>query len=165
MAENREFTHAMFAEKLLNRTALGVFVVAFAFILDIAATYMDGALERIVDIASYALSLLVIVIILPVFLTYVRHFRRHRDPVDSFVLQTYQTACVRAFEATFISLIFLDLIVSKFFPEILAQVVVEGVIAFCLLVMSITFFILNRRANRDDEDDDFGADGFEEGEA
>jgi hypothetical protein len=159
MAKDREVSHVVFAEKLLNRTALGVLIVSFAFVFDIAATYAEEGRQTFFDIVSYALSGLVILIILPIFLSYVRHFRGEGDLVDSFVLQSFRTGCVRAFEVTFVSLIFLDLVISKFYPKILAQVVVEGVLALSLSVMSLTFFILNLKDGRNDlGDDDWGED-------
>lgn len=149
--EGREFSKAIFAEKLLQRTALGVFLVSIAYVFDIAGTYAVGTFETVLDVVSYALSIAVVLLILPIFLEYLRKFRRVKDPVDSFVIESYRTACNRAFEATFITMIFLDLAVSKFFPDIPAAIVVEGVLALSLAVMSITFFILNRRSD-DDED-------------
>lgn len=154
MTKDRSFTHAMFAEKLLHRTSLGVFLVSIAYVFDIAATYADGTIETVLDVVSYALGILVILIILPVFLTYVRHFRRAKNPIDSFVLDIYRTACVRAFEVTFMSLIFLDLVISKFFPDFPAAITVEGVLALSLGVMSVTFFVLNKRSGADDSDED-----------
>lgn len=154
MTKDRSFSHAMFAEKLLHRTSLGVFLVSIAYVFDIAATYAEGTVETVLDVVSYALGILAILIILPVFLTYLRHFRRARNPIDSFVFQIYRTACVRAFEVTFISLVFLDLVISKFFPSVPAAIIVEGVLALSLSVMSVTFLVLKRRSDKDESDED-----------
>lgn len=154
MAKDRLFSHAMFAEKLLHRTALGVFLVSIAYVFDVIATYAEGTMETIFDVISYGLGILVILIILPVFLTYLRHFRGISNPIDSFVFQIYRTACVRAFEVTFISLIFLDLVISKFFPLVPAAIIVESVLALSLSVMSVTFLVLNRKTDTDEFDDD-----------
>lgn len=155
---NGAASKADFAEKLLQRTALGVFVVSIAFVLDIAATYAEGTFERVLDVLSYAMSLAVVLLIFPVFWTYVRKYRGMRDPIDSFVAEAYRTACVRSFEATFITMVFLDLAVSKFFPDISAAIVVEGMLALSLAVMSLTFFFLNRRS---DGDEDWDGDDHE----
>ena len=106
------------------------------------------------------LSLLVLVILLPVFIRFVR-LRANKDcdwsQPGGYVAEIFGKACVRAFSATFVLLIVLQVVADKYFAALPTAFFLSVILALSLGVLGLTFFYLVR-SDEDELDDEFGGE-------
>lgn len=150
-------------DKIMQKTALGVLLVACAYTLGVLKVFFDAPIVTILDYSKMALGILAIVMVLPGFLKGVQLRREHgeacREP-EGFIKEMFNKAAGKSFQFTFIFLIFLEMISRNYLAHLPAEFFLKLVIAVTLAIFSLTFFFLSRS----DSDEDI-EDGFINGEA
>ena len=157
--DNSEST-AQFVDKFLHRTAIGVLLMAFAYVTSSAMYLVSEEVAATLDVVELLLALLAVAAVLPVFIKYVR-LRSNRQcdqsESDGYMADVLKKACVKAFSFTFVFLIILEPTSEKYLTELPTDFFINVILAFTLGVFSLTFFSLIR-SDHDEFEDDFDSE-------
>ncbi len=159
LSKKREETAAQFIDRFLQFTTLGVFVLSFSYGVGAASYFMPVEMVATMDTVKIGLAVLGSAIVLPFFIKFVRYRKTcGKSFLDQsgFIIDVYRKACETAFAATFVFLIFLELVSGEIYPDLPAIVYVRAVLTVLLLSLSISFFFMSR--SDDEEYDDFGGE-------
>lgn len=157
----REETAAQFIDRFLQFTTIGVFVLSFSYGVGAASYFLPAEMVGVLNTLKIGLAVLGSAIVLPFFIKFVRYRKtcgKNFLDQSGFIIDVYRKACETAFAATFVFLIFLELISGEIFPDLPAVVYVRAVLTVLLLSLSISFFFMSR-SDDDELDDDFGGEG------
>ena len=155
MSNNSTESPAVIIDRFFQRIAIGVTLLGLSYALS-AASYIVSE-----DIASYIgplktlLSIMVLVVVFPAFWTFMKLDKKIRSlcyEPDSFIVEMFKNACVRAFSITFVTLIILELLSEVHFPELAPSFFLNIALWISLDVFALTFF-MSTLASDDDEDD------------
>lgn len=146
---------ALLLERFMQRTALGVFLLALRYGMTAAGPLLGEELMALVRYLQLALSLLIVLLVLPAFWHYLKLRRQRRADCanpDSFVLEMFRRAALIAFSYSFVLLVLLDLVSRKSLVYLSAPLVINLVLSFMLAVFSISFYLLSRLDEPDDDE-------------
>ena len=149
---------AQIVDHFIQRTAIGVTLIALQYGASTAAYLMDDTAQRWIGRGSLALSILIIILVLPAFLRYFQLRKRNRAGcrgAESYMLDTFRQAGLWAFSFTFILLQILMIITEKGGIDLPAAFFVKLALTGATGSLGLSFFFMTRGG---DENDDFGDD-------
>jgi len=146
-------------EKFMQRTAAGTFLLAVSYSIGTAEYLVTGDLAETLNLIQKPLGILVILIVAPAVWSLMRIGAFRRPPgcsePESFVKDMLTRASTLAFSVTFVTLLALQVLSGKIFTDQPAAFFIQIALMVSLYVFSISFFILSRDT---EEDDEFGED-------
>ena len=148
---------AQIIDSFMQRTALGVFLMALAYSMSAAMLVASPKVAEVLDNVQLGLGILVLLIVFPAFLRIVKLRRRTGsdcEETDGYIVAMFRKASAKAFSLTFVFLVVMQVVTEKLQTGLSASFFVNVILAFTLGVFSITFFILVR-SDSDETDDDF----------
>ena len=150
---------AQTVDRLLQRSAIGLFLLSLAYAMSATMYLVSDEVAGYMDRAQLALGILILLIVFPAFLKYLRlKYRRESEcpATGGYIVEMFKKAGAKAFSLTFIFLIALELVAEKYLTDLPTPFFIKTILSFNLGVFSITFF---RWVRDDDEsDDDFDAE-------
>jgi hypothetical protein len=167
MTKPTQTSTAQVVDTFMQRTALGILLMSVKFSLAAAAPFLPATLDNALDIAAVLLSIAAALVILPAFARYIE--RRKSDKggcrhVESYVVEMFREAGMRAFSATFVLLISLQIFADTVSPDLPVGFYLDLIMAVSLGVAALSFLALVR--DDADEEDCAAEDGeAEDGEA
>lgn len=148
-------------DKILQKIAFGVLLVATAYAISVIEFFVSTGNANILNNLSTALGVLAIVLVLPGFIKIIQLKRKHgaacKEP-EGFIVEIFNQATGKAFQFTFIFLILLEIFNGAALAHLPGEFFIKLIIAVTLAIFSLTFFVLSRSGADDNFDDDF-ADG------
>lgn len=157
---------AQMADKVLSRTALSVGIVTLAYIISASEYFLSGILLSIVSYIQLGLSLSVFVILLPSFFIFAKLRAKNKQAcsvAEGYISNTFNRAASTSFRWTFIFLLCVELTVKKTTLDLPFPFYIDLVIAFTLGIFSLTFYLLVRQDNDDEnfDEESFDKESFE----
>lgn len=153
MTQKPAFSMAQLADQILQRTALGVFLMAIAFAIGAGMHVVSDDTAALLDKIQLVFVVTAVIAILPTFYRYVRLRTKGEcefDETESYIGNVFNKAGVRAFGASFMMLAIAGPIGRKRLPDLSPEFFDYVVLAVSLAVFSITFFA---SIERDEEED------------
>lgn len=134
-------------DKMMQRVALGTFLVAVAYAIITAKFLVAEETGEILNIIAKVLGVLIIVLILPGFVKFVNMRRKNREACrepEGFVIEMFNKATGKAFQFTFLFLIFFEIVSKNYLTHLPGEFFIKVIVSVTLGIFSITFFFLNR---------------------
>ena len=155
----RRESPAQIIDRLLQRTAIGVSLMTIAYAMS-ATMYVidDEGVVDLIDTLQLILGILVLLVLLPAFVKYVRLYYRQKGEcpeVDGYLVEMFRRASAMAFSLTFVFMVILEKVTEKHLTELPTPFFIDTILAFSLGVLSIAFFRVVRSDRDDEVDDDF----------
>ena len=157
MNQNNIESSAQFIDKFLHRTAIGTLLMTCAYAVSSAMYLVSEELVATLDVVELLLALSAVVVVLPVFIQYVRlRYRQQCSHAESdgYMAEVLKKACMKAFSLTFVFLILLEPTTEKYLTELPTDFFINVILAFSLGVFSLTFLALIQ-SDGDELEDDF----------
>jgi hypothetical protein len=148
---------AQIIDSFMQRTALGVFLLALAYTVSAAMFVASPRVAELLDKLQLGLSIVVLLVVFPAFLRIVKLRRRSGsdcEETDGYIVAMFRKASATAFSLTFVFLVVMQVVTEKLQSDLPASFFVNLIQAFTLGVFSIIFFLLVR-SDSDQTDDDF----------
>jgi len=153
--EKKPVNPAQVVDQFMQRLAVGVGLLSLKHAGNAAQYLVSDTVRHWIGWGNTALSVLIVLILFPAFLRYVR-LRRSGTEVciksDGYLSHMFKEATTHAFSATFITLIALVLITQKILQDMPAAFFLNIAVAVCIGSLAVSYFFLTR--DTDDEDDD-----------
>lgn len=146
-------------DKMHQRIALGVFLVAIAYAISVIRFFVSEEISGILDTFSKVLGITIIILVLPAFLKFVNMRRKKRGACkepEGFVIEMFNKATGKAFQFTFLFLIALEFIDKNYLAHLPGEFLIKLIISVTLAIFSLTFFFLNRPEDAGETDEHFG---------
>ncbi len=146
-------------DKMHQRIALGVLLVAIAYATSVIRFLVSEEMEGILDIMSRVLGITIIILVLPPFLKFLNMRRKNRGACkepEGFVIEMFNKATGKAFQFTFLFLVALEVIGMNYLDHLPGEFFIKLIISVSLAIFSLTFFFLNRAGDAGETDDHFG---------
>ena len=157
MSQQHEEPIAQFVDRFLQRTAIGVLLVGFAFAVSAAMYLVTDEFAAYLDKLTLLLGLAAVITVLPVVVRMMR-LRANKQcnwsGADSYVSGVFNKACVSAFEVTFIFLIILEPVTKKFLTDQPTDFFINVILSVSAAVLGVAFFYRTRK-DADELVDDF----------
>lgn len=153
MTQEHTFSVAQLADKILQRTALGVLLMAIAFAIGAGVHVVSDDTARLLDKIQLVFVALAVISIIPTFVRYIRLQIKGAcefDETQSYIGIVFNKAGIRAFGASFLMLAIAGPIGRKHLPDLPAEFFDYVILAVSLAVFGITFFA---SIERDDGED------------
>jgi len=147
-------TYETLSERLLMRTAIGVFLFSLAQIFDVTGKLVEGQIAQVLDVFSLGLLVVAVAVILPSFVKLIVSYRRekHRGGTpEDFIMEVYRGAAERAFALTFIFLLGLE-VMSRHMPVMTTEISIKISLAFMMGTFAIVFFWKGRQSSGSEGD-------------
>ena len=147
-------------DQMMQRVALGVFLVAVAYAISTLKYFVGAQTSAILDNVSMVLGVVILLLVFPKFVKFVILKRKNREACrepEGFVVDMFNQATGKAFQFTFLFLIALEFASKSLLAELPGEFFVKATITFSLAFFSLSFFFLNRAKNDGESDDDFYA--------
>lgn len=153
---------AQIVDTLLQRTAIGLFLLAIAYTMSAAMYVINNQdIVNLMDRLQLVPSILVLLIVFPAFVKFAKlRYRRKSEcsEADGYLVEMFRRASAMAFGLTFVFLIVLELVTEKYLTGLPTPFFINATLAFSLGVLSVGFFRLARGDGDDESDDDFDAE-------
>lgn len=151
---------AQLYDRFLNRSAIGMFLVALLFALSAGEQLLGDEMPTVLSYAEKALAFLIIILVAPV--TFKVYWRKKTllgtcDEPEGYLTASFQKAAMRAFTASFLVMLTLYVLYDKQVIDWSAAAVVPALLAFNMLVASGSFLFDNLSGDEDDFDDEADA--------
>ena len=153
MADTSEFSPVHFFETFLTRTATALIVVSIGFLTEVAEPYLDGHWDTLFRIVQIVVVATLAITILPLFITWLRKCRGKGGEFEGFVGDAFRRACAKGFEITFLFLIGLEMLVAHVLSGVPGKVLLDLTLAVSMMTVGVTFWLINRQEDDDDEED------------
>jgi hypothetical protein len=157
---------AQLAENFLQRTALGVLLMALAYALAAAIYLVNDTLAQPMEWVKSGLSVGAALIVLPGFVRMLR-LRMHWDcdlaEAESYIGGVFRTACVAGFCAAFVLMTLSGPLAERMPTQLPMDFYLQSILALSLGAFGVSFFAALWR-DRDGEPDDFEHDAVEKGD-
>lgn len=145
-------------DKIHQKIALGVFLVAIAYAISVVKFLVSEETGGMLNIISKVLGITVIALVLPAFLKFVNMIRKSpgacKEP-EGYVIEMFNKATGRAFQFTFLFLIALEFASESYLSHLPGEFFVGLTISVTLAIFSLAFFFLNRAGDAGGIEDDF----------
>jgi len=145
-------------DRIMQKTALGVFLVAVAYAVSVFEFFVSENVADGLNYLSKVLAIIIIVLVLPGFLKAVSLRRRYgkacREP-EGFVIAMFNKAAGKAFQFTFIFLIALEIVNGDALAHLPGEFFIKLIISVTLAIFSLIFFFLSRPGVDEEVDDEF----------
>lgn len=156
MFGNKHETMAQFVDRFLQVITLGVFVLAFSYLVGVSQHFVSEEMRHTLNFVKTGLAFLGSAIVLPSFIKFVRmkiNCGSGFAAEGGYVVEVYRKACEYAFSFTFVLLIFLEPIALGFLTEVPAALYIQVALSVSLLSLSVSFFLMSRGG--DELEDEF----------
>ncbi|PCI59174.1 MAG: hypothetical protein COB37_11995 [Kordiimonadales bacterium] len=113
MPEKAHKNLALFADKLLQRTVLGMMLTALMAALEALRFLLGAEFFDVIEYAGYGLKALIFLAIVPVLIDFIRlrpKWRALFKNDEGFVAEVFQKSAMYSFGATLIAIIMLDIV-------------------------------------------------------
>lgn len=147
MTNKKKASVAEQIDKMMQRVALGTFLVAVAYAIVTAKFLVTEETGDVLNIIARVLGVLIIVLILPGFIKFVNLKRKNREACrepEGFVIEMFNKATGKAFQFTFLFLIFFEFLSKSYLTHLPGEFFIKVTVSVTLGIFSITFFFLNR---------------------
>lgn len=158
MAETPAPTTAQIVDTFMQRTAVGLVLIASKFAVTAAAHFLPVTAEDFVDITAVLLSIAAVFVVLPSFGRYVAARQKDKScfaNVESYLAEMFKEAGMRAFSATFVLLIGLQIFTDLAQPGLPVVFYLDLIVAVMTGSAAISYFLLIRD---DTEEEDLPED-------
>jgi len=158
MAETPAPTTAQIVDTFMQRTALGLVLIASKFVLTATSHFLPAASEDMVDITAVLLSIAAVFVILPSFSRYVAARQKDKScfaNVESYLAEMFKEAGMRAFSATFVLLIGLQIFTDLAEPGLPIVFYLDLIVAVMTGSAAVSYFLL---VQDDEEEEDLPED-------
>jgi hypothetical protein len=145
---------AQYAEVFLERTALGILLLALVYGCAAAEGLSHGRLAQALGWIQLPLRFGVVAVLLPAIWRYFRRARPgcgHR--LDGFVAEMFRRAALATFCATFLLLLSLEFVTRKGLVALSPSLIAQGLLCASLGVFGISFMRMARVADEENADD------------
>lgn len=145
-------------DRMMQRIALGVFLVAIAYAISASKFFVNEKTANILDISSQVLGVIIIVLVLPAFLKFVIMKRKNREACsepEGFVIEMFDKATGKSFQFTFLFLIALEFVSGNYLTNLPTEFFIKLIISVTLAIFSLSFFFLNRAGGDLEAEDEF----------
>ena len=145
-------------DKMHQRIAIGVFLVAIAYATSVIRFLVNEETSELLDIFSKVLGIVIIILVLPAFLKLMNMRRKNKGACkepEGFVIEMFNKATSMAFQFTFLFLVVLEIISKNILAHLPGEFVIKLIITVTLAIFSLTFFFLNRAGDTEETEDDF----------
>lgn len=146
---------AQFYDRFLGRTTFGLFLLAFALVIDCIGYFVEPGTQDLLRYGRRALSVIIVLAIGPVVLKLLwmrwKDKSSCREP-ESFVVEIYKKASMHGFTFIALTLVALQGYLGTVESPLPAQFFIKAILAATLMVTSISFYLQMRV---EEEDDDF----------
>lgn len=142
--KNSQETPAQNIEAMLQRTAIGMLVLALAYALSAAEFWLGLEAEDLIQKIQTVLSILIVFIIFPAFYKGIKTLRSCGDIQlfeDGYLPDVFKHASAQAFSFTFIFLIACEMFIKNIAIEMPPLFFIHVVQSFTLGVFSMSFFL------------------------
>ncbi len=149
-------------DKMHQRIAMGVFLVAIAYAISVIRFLVSEEISGILDIFSKVLGIAIIILVLPAFLKFVNMRRKNKGACkepEGFVIEMFNKATGKAFQFTFLFLVVLEIIGKNFLAHLPGEFLIKLIISVTLAIFSLSFFFLNRAGDAEETEDNFANGG------
>ncbi len=160
MADNPAPTPAQVVDTFMQRSAIGLLLIALKFAVTAGAHFLPEVAEDVVDITALLLSIAAVFVILPSCGRYLAGRKADRTcfaNVESYLAEMFREAAMRAFSATFVLLIGLHIVTDLASPDLPTVFFLDLIIAVMTGAAAISYFILVR-GDQDDADDELDSE-------
>lgn len=156
MADRPSPSTAQMIDTFLQRTALGLVLIATKFAVTALAPFFTAVNEGLVDIITVLLSISAVLVVFPSFSRYLD--RRRKDKagckhMESYLATMFREAAIRAFTATFVLIVGLQMFVDLASSDLPVPFYLDLIMAVMAGSAAISFFLLVRD-DEDNADDD-----------
>jgi hypothetical protein len=162
MSKQSQLSSAEFIDHFLRRSALGVLLLALAYGAAALALLVGPTLSVWLGYVQLGLSLAILVVVFPSFWRYLRWRGRRMSGCaesDSYLAAQFQRASARAFSASFIGLVVLEVVVRKAYPALPAGLALNAILCLSLGVMSLAFFFFDRQHDSEEDPEEDHEEG------
>ncbi len=155
MTSKKNMSVAEHIDKMMQIVALATFLVAVIYAIATAKLLVTEETGDVLDIISKVLGILIFVLVLPGFIKFMNLKRKNleacREP-ESFVVEMFNKATGKAFQFTFLFLIFFEILSKNYLADLPGEFFVKVIVSVTLAVFSISFFFLNRSGDIGDDE-------------
>lgn len=135
------------ADRLAGLTGLGTGLAGLIYVAGAAQPLVDAETAALLDMAQLIGGLAILIGFLPLFFFFKTRFGG--QPVNPWKTDGFMSAVVRragftAFAAGMLAMIVLTMLDNLILERITAEILLDAIIAFALLVFSASFFLFSR---------------------
>lgn len=156
MADSPARTPAQIVDTFMQRSAIGLLLIALKFAITAGAHFLPEAAEDVIDITALLLSIAAVFVILPSFGRYLAGRKADRvcfANVESYLAEMFKEAAMRGFSATFVLLIGLHIVTDLVSLDLPIVFYLDLIIAVMTGAAALSYFMLVR-SDEDDAGDD-----------
>ncbi len=160
MTKSKKISVAEQVDSMMQRVALGVFLVSIAYAISAIRFFVSQESVEMLDIASRALGVLIIILVLPGFIKFMILKRNNRQACkepEGFVVEMFNKATGKAFQFTFLFLVAFEFVNDDFIAGLPSEFVIKLILAVTLAIFSLTFFALSRVDEHPEHEDEFNS--------
>lgn len=156
MSVEKNIPPAQMVDSFLRRVVVGVFIVALKYAASALEQVSNEPLAGYLDIGQLVSSIIVVVIVLPAFVSF---FRARALPecrqaeTDSYIAEMVKQSALYAFSGTFVFLIALEVLVKKITATPPVSFYLDIVLFVALTIFSVSFYLLVRDDGEDEPDE------------
>ena len=144
-----------FQDRFLQRTAVGVLCLAGGYAASAGQFLVGEGPAQVLDVLDLAFALAAVAMVLPPFVKLLR-LRRSDEwacaNTEGFVGEVFRTACVRTFTLMFVLLVLAEPLSDRFLLQLPTNFFINVILAVTLAMFSLSFLLLNRDDDEDEED-------------
>jgi len=163
MHHRLETSYAELSDRLVQTTALALFVVSIMFALAVVEYFVPSETATVLDWVGMGLGLVIVALIGTSYFRYCRRMkpveRSHCFAEDGFLQTAFRLAMSRSWMIVFVVLALLqalDNMVLSRLPEMPTDVVLQAVLALMLMIFSVMFGFAVWGGGADEAVDHFG---------
>ena len=155
--KTEQLNPAQLADKLLNRTALGVAIVCSAYVLSVIEYFLNGLALTLAGYLQLGLTALVLIVLFPTFYNFIKMRTSNKQAcseVEGFLSNAFNRAAATSFRWTFIFLLVVEMTIKRSSLDFPTPFYIEVILAFTLGIFALTFYLLIREDNNFELDSD-----------
>lgn len=149
---------AELADRSLQLVAWAMFAVALVFCLSVAEFFASEPIAAIIDIAVKALGIVILGLMALLYFWKFRPMSRDQRSQylaeDGFVQIAFQKAMAKSWMLSFLILVILqalDNLILERLPAMPLEIVIQGILAFMLLLFSVAFLFFTRAGSGNEQ--------------
>lgn len=158
MNRQKQVSIAEQIDRMHQKIAVGVFLVAIVYAISAAQFLISEETKGILDIISKILGITILFLVLPAFLKLMNMRRKNKGACkepEGFVIEMFNKASGKAFQFTFLFLVALEIISKNVLANLPGEFLIKLIISVTLAIFSLTFFFLNHDGDVGETEDDF----------
>ena len=158
MSKQQKVSVAEQIDRMHQRIAMGVFLVAIAYAISAIRFFVSEEVIGVLDLFSKILGITILILVLPAFLKFVNMRRKNRGACkepEGFVIEMFNQATGKAFQFTFLFLVALEIISKNYLAHLPGEFFIKLIISVTLAIFSLSFFFLNRAGGDEETEENF----------